>query len=50
VKPSSYTLTEIQHFQAAHPPSQPLSGIEGIKLDEAFVAITGKLADVLGIQ
>jgi hypothetical protein len=50
VKPSSYTLTEIRHFQAAHPTSLPLSGIEGVKLDEAFVAITAKLADALGIQ
>jgi hypothetical protein len=50
VKPSSYSLTEIKHFQAAHPPSQPLSGIEGVKLDEAFVAITAKLADVLHIR
>jgi len=50
VKPSSYTLSKIKDFQAAHPPSQPLWGIEGMKLDEAFVAITAKLVDVLGIQ
>jgi len=50
VKPSSYGLSEIRHFQAAHPPSQPLSGIEGVKLDEAFVAITAKLVEALGIQ
>jgi hypothetical protein len=50
VKPSSYTRTEIKHFQAAHPPLQPLSGIEGVKLDEAFVAIIAKLADVLHMR
>ena len=50
VKPSSYQETEIAQFQAAHPPNQPLSGLRGAKLDQAFVDIVSKLRNALSAK
>jgi len=49
IKPSSYEHYKIAQFQAAHPPSDPLSGLQGAKRDQAFVSVASKLADALGI-
>jgi hypothetical protein len=48
IKPSGYEGTEIADFQAAHPPSQPLSSLRGAKRDAAFVSIAKRLAEALG--
>jgi hypothetical protein len=50
VRPSSYEQTELAPFQAAHPLSEPLSGLRVAKRDQAFVSIASKLADALGIN
>lgn len=50
VKPSSYNQCEIAQFQAAHPPSEPLSGLRGSRRDQAFVSIASKLADALSVN
>jgi hypothetical protein len=47
IKPSTYKDSEIQKYQAAHSPNQPISSLRGAKRDQAFVAITSKLADAL---
>jgi len=53
VKPSSYERREgreIAEFQAAQPPSAPLSGLRGAKRNQALVSIASHLADVLGVN
>lgn len=50
VKPISYDQSELAPFQAAHPLSEPLSGLHGAKRDRAFVSIASKLADALGVK
>jgi hypothetical protein len=50
VKPSSWSMSELAPFQAAHPPSEPLSGLRGSKRDQAFVSIASKLANALGVN
>jgi TIR domain-containing protein len=50
VKPSSYEQSELAPFQAAHPLSEPLSGLRAAKRDQAFVNIASKLADALGVN
>lgn len=49
LKHSSYEQSGLKPFQAARPLSEPLSKLRGDKLDKAFVDITSKLADVLGL-
>lgn len=50
VKHSSYDQSEVAPFQAAHPLSEPLSGLRSTKRDQAFVGIVSKLADALGVK
>jgi hypothetical protein len=50
VKPSSWDRSELAPFQAAHPTSEPLSGLRGAKRDQALVSIASKLADALGVN
>jgi TIR domain len=50
VRPSSYEQSDIAPFQAAHPPSKPLSGLRGAERDQALVTIASKLADALGVS
>jgi hypothetical protein len=50
LKHSSYELSGLKSFQAARPLSEPLSNLRGSKLDHAFVDITSKLADALGLD
>jgi len=49
VMSSNYEQSEINQYQAAHPPSKPLSTLNAEECDEAFAAITSKLIEALGL-
>jgi len=50
IEPSSYLHYEINDFQAAHPPSQPLSTQKKATRDQSFVTIASKLAQIIGFR
>jgi hypothetical protein len=50
VKPSNWKKSKLAPLQAAHSISEPLSGLEGAKLDQALESIATKLAYALGVN
>jgi len=49
IEPSEYKKTEIERYQAAHPPDQPLSTLEEPKREQALDAIVSALTKALRI-
>jgi hypothetical protein len=47
VRPSSYRKSKIERFQAAHPPTKPLSSLDQWERDTAWVAICEKVEEAI---